>query len=137
MQKKLALPWTLLKEPRFISAMWATVYSIFAVNGIIFIGYTPPDLLYKVGQPLTFLTGGLLITGGILATFSLHGGQWYVERAGIIFCTVGMVGYAASTWFFDDSLSEQLMRTLFSISIVCAAAARFYKIRGLTLDPSK
>jgi hypothetical protein len=136
-QRKLALPWTLLKEPKFISAMWGVVYSIYALNGIVFVLYTPPDLIYRPGQPVTFLTGGLLIVGGILATLSLHGGQWYMERAGIIFGSFGMIGYVISVWFFDDSLSEKFIRTLFSIGLMCATFARFYKIKGLTLDPSK
>jgi hypothetical protein len=137
MHEKLTRPWLLLKEPRFVSAMLAIAYTAGAFAGLILIADTPGDLVDKNGIALAFLVGGLFSVGGLLGVISLHGGDWWMERACIYFICAAMLGYMIALWFFDASLSERLIRTLLSIAFVALLAARFYKIRGMTLDPTK
>ena len=136
-KEKITYPWTLLKEPKFISAMWATVYSIFAVNGIIFIAFTPGNLINRNGIAISLIVGVLLFAGGICGLISLHGGQWYVERAAIYFIIAGILGYMVTVWLVSANWQELVLRLGFSLAIVCVLMARFYKIRELTLDPNK
>ena len=136
-KEKITYPWTLLKEPRFISAMWATVYSIFALNGIIFIAFTPGDLIDRNGIAISLLCGILLFVGGICGLISLHGGQWYVERAGIYFTRAGVLGYMVIVFIVSDTWSELVIRLGFSLITICVLMARFYKVRELILDPNK
>lgn len=136
-KEKITYPWTLLKEPRFISAMWATVYSIFALNGIIFIAFTPGDLIDRNGIAISLLCGILLFVGGICGLISLHGGQWYVERAGIYFTIAGVLGYMVIVFIVSDTWSELVIRLGFSLITICVLMARFYKVRELILDPNK
>lgn len=136
-KSKITYPWTLLKEPKFISAMWATLYSIFIANGIILVAFTPGDLITRNGISISLITGGLLVIGGLCGVISLHGGQWFIERAGILFSLVGLLGYSVLVWIFESTIQEEILRTLFSIGLCCTLLARFYKIRGLTLDPYK
>ncbi len=136
-KEKITYPWTLLKEPKFISAMWATVYSIFALNGIIFIAYTPIDLINHNGVAISLTAGILFLLGGICGAVSLHGGQWFMERAGIYFNIVAMLAYVWTVWLFDASIPEKIIRSSLSTVIVCVLLARLYRIRGLTLDPYK
>ena len=136
-KEKITYPWTLLKEPKFISAMWATVYSIFIVNGIILVAFTPLDVVRHNGIPITYVGGFLFIIGGACGVSSLHGGKWFIERAGIYFNIAGMLAYGAIIWLFDTSLQEGAIRTGFAIALILALLARFYKIRELTLDPNK
>ena len=136
-KEKITYPWTLLKEPRFISAMWATVYSIFALNGVIFIAFTPGDLIDRNGIAISLLCGILLFVGGICGLISLHGGQWYVERAGIYFTIAGVLGYMIVVFIVSDTWPELVMRLGFSLITICVLMARFYKVRELILDPNK
>lgn len=136
-KEKITYPWTLLKEPKFISAMWATVYSIFAVNGIIFIAFTPGNLINRNGIAISLIVGVLLFAGGICGLISLHGGQWYVERAAIYFIIAGILGYMVTVWLVSANWQELVLRLGFSLAIVCVLMARFYKVRELTLDPNK
>ena len=136
-KEKITYPWTLLKEPRFISAMWATVYSIFALNGVIFIAFTPGDLIDRNGIAISLLCGILLFVGGICGLISLHGGQWYVERAGIYFTIAGVLGYMVIVFIVSDTWPELVMRLGFSLITICVLMARFYKVRELILDPNK
>lgn len=136
-KEKITYPWTLLKEPKFISAMWATVYSIFAVNGIIFIAFTPGNLINQNGIAVSLIVGVLLLAGGICGLISLHGGQWYVERAAIYFIIAGILGYMVTVWLVSANWQELVLRLGFSLAIVCVLMARFYKVRELTLDPNK
>ena len=130
-------PWTLLKEPRVISAIWATVYSMFGLVGIIFIAYTPIDLINHNGVAISLTAGILFLLGGICGAVSLHGGQWFMERAGIYFNIVAMLAYVWTVWLFDASIPEKIIRSSLSTVIVCVLLARLYRIRGLTLDPYK
>ena len=136
-KEKITYPWTLLKEPKFISAMWATVYSIFALNGVVFIAFTPGDLINRNGIAISLVCGILLFIGGICGLISLHGGQWYVERAGIYFTIAGVLGYMVVVWIVSDTVAELMMRVGFSVAIISVLMARFYKVRELTLDPNK
>ena len=135
--EKITYPWTLLKEPKFISVMWATVYSIFAVNGIIFIAFTPGNLINQNGIAISLIVGVLLFAGGICGLISLHGGQWYVERAAIYFIIAGILGYMVTVWLVSANWQVLVLRLGFSLAIVCVLMARFYKVRELTLDPNK
>ena len=136
-KEKITYPWTLLKEPKFISAMWATVYSIFALNGIIFIAFTPGDLISRNGIAISLIAGVLLFFGGVCGLISLHGGQWYVERAGIYFAIAGILGYMVIVLVVSNDWPEFTIRLGFSITTICVLMARFYKVRELTLDPNK
>ena len=136
-KEKITYPWMLLKEPKFISAMWATVYSIFAVNGTIFIAFTPGNLINQNGIAVSLICGVLLFVGGICGLISLHGGQWYVERAAIYFIVAGILGYMVIVWLVSTNWQELVLRLGFSLATVCVLMARFYKVRELTLDPNK
>ena len=134
---KITYPWMLLKEPKFISAIWVAVYSIFGLVGIIFIAYTPIDLINHNGVAISLTAGILFLLGGICGAVSLHGGQWFMERAGIYFNIVAMLAYVWTVWLFDASVPEETIRSSLSTIIVCVLLARLYRIRGLTLDPYK
>lgn len=134
--KKLTL-WSLLKEPRFISALHAIAYSIVFAIGIIFVFATPGDLVSRNGVALGFIIGGLFIVSGVLGTYSLHGGEWWMERAGVIFLIGGLLGYIMAIWTFDGQMAEKTVRTLLSIVLILLFSIRYYRIRGLVLDPTK
>ena len=136
-KEKITYPWALLKEPRVISAIWAAVYSMFGLVGIIFIAYTPIDLINHNGVAISLTAGILFLLGGICGAVSLHGGQWFMERAGIYFNIVAMLAYVWTVWLFDASVPEKTIRSSLSTIIVCVLLARLYRIRGLTLDPYK
>lgn len=136
MARKLA-PWTLLKEPKFVSAMLATAYALASINGIVIMLAPAGDLVTEDGIPLAFVVGGIFVLGGIFGAISLHGGEWWLERAGIWMLIGAFVGYILTILGFEGSLTEKTVRTLFTLFIMTHLAARLYKIRGLTLDPTK
>jgi len=130
-------PWSLLKEPKFVSAMMATAYALMSGTGLLLI-FAPPDEVVSHSWLLVgYLVGGLFIMGGVFGAYSLHGGEWWIERAGVILLIGAMLGYVFTFWSLDNSFTEDCIRTLLSFVIMCLLAMRFYKIRGLTLDPTK
>lgn len=137
LKSKLTYTWTLLKEPKVISALWVTAYAIYATIGVVFMAFTPGDLVSRNGVAISFIVGVLLFVGGVCGTVSLHGGDWFLERAGIYFLISGVTGYVGTVVLVAESLPEFLIRVGFSITTILVLLARRYKIRDLTLDPSK
>lgn len=129
--------WMLLKEPKFISAMFAASYTAITLSGALMIIYTPIDLVDNGVTMLSYYSGGAFLIGGVLGVFSLHGGEWWLERACIFLVWAGLSGYIFAVWEFDSTLSEKAIWTLFIVALAAHLGARFYKIRGLTLDPTK
>jgi hypothetical protein len=129
--------WALLKEPKFVSAMLAASYTALSIIGLIMIGFTPGDLVNHGMRVLSYFTGSLFLIGGALGVMSLHGGEWWLERACIYASWAGLFGYICAAWIYDASLSEKIISSLFVAAFSAQLAARFYKIRGLTLDPTK
>lgn len=137
MKPKLPYPWSLLKEPKFISGVHATAYVILLLNGIAIMAAQNGDLTTQIGMPLAVLIGGCLIIGGGLGAASLNGGEWWMERAGIWFIFGGLICYIIALWAVSHSTSESLIRTNFTIAFFLLFLVRFYRIRGATLDPTK
>lgn len=129
--------WSLLKEPKFISAMMATAYSIALAMGIVSVVFTPGDLHTPSGLFLSYLMGGFFIVGGVFGLISLHGGEWWLERACIYLLLGALVSYVFSVLYFDADLSEKTLRCLHALMTTALFMTRFYKIRGLVLDPTK
>ena len=137
MKERRLTPWSLLKEPKFVSGMMATAYGLMSATGLMLI-FAPPDEVVSHSWLLVgYLVGSLFIVGGIFGAYSLHGGEWWIERAGLMLLQGSMLGYIFTFWSLDNSITEDCIRTLLSFVIMCLLAMRFYKIRGLTLDPTK
>ena len=135
--RNIPYPWLLLKEPKFVSACWVTIYGIFVAIGVVFLAYPPKAVVEAEGIAISFIGGALFIAGGILGAASLYGGKWYMERAAILFSIGGLLIYMGIAYLSSPDLQEQAVRIALTASSICALAARFYTIRGLTLDPKK
>ena len=130
-------PWTLLREPVVVSALWAVAYTILGVVGFILIDFVPGDIVTRQGIPVAIIAGTMLMIGCLVNLYSLHRGRWYMERGGCFFLGAGMIFNAATITLFDADLSEKLIRIGFSLVIILVLAIRIYQIRGLALDPYK
>lgn len=129
--------WSMLKEPKFISAMVATSYSVAVIAGLILLFATPEDLVRSNMSPLSWLIGGCFLGGGALGTVSLHGGDWWLERACIYALVIATTGMIFAIWGFESGAAEKALWTMMMLFILAHLAVRFYRIRGLTLDPMK
>lgn len=134
---KIRSPISLLKEPKFVSAMFATAYALMMLIGIVIIMQTPTELVILKDMPLVIIVSFGFIVGGGLGALSLHGGEWWIERAGIWLILGGLAAYGITVWHFEGSDSEKVIRTLLTIAFTAHFIARLYKIRDLTLDPTK
>lgn len=138
MKERRLTPWSLLKDPKFVSAMMALAYTLFTLTGLIIIFAPPDEVVSRTWVLVGYLVGGFFIIGGLLGTLSLHGGEWWIERAGLMFEVGAMLGYVFTLWSLNDnSTTEVHVRTSLSFVVISLLAMRFYKIRGLTLDPTK
>ena len=137
LMRKIPYPWVLLKEPKFVSACWVTIYGIFVAIGIVFLLSPSRAVIDAEGIAISFIGGALFVAGGVLGAASLHGGKWYMERAAILFSVGGLLIYMGIAYLSSPDLQEQAVRIALTASGICALAARFYTIRGLTLDPHK
>lgn len=129
--------WMLLKEPKFVSAMLAASYTAISIAGLLMVIYTPTDLIDHGVTTLSYFAGSTFLLGGVLGVVSLHGGEWWLERACIFLSWAGLSGYVFAIWEFNSSVSEKVIWTFFIFALAAHLAARFYNIRGLTLDPTK
>ena len=136
-QEKRRPPWTLLREPVVVSALWAVAYTILGLVGFILVDFIPGDIVTQSGVPVAIAAGTMLMIGSLTNLYSLHRGRWYVERGGCAFLAAGMIFNAATISLFDADLSEKLIRIGFSLVIVLVLMIRIHHIRGLALDPYK
>lgn len=138
MKKKIRYPWNLLKEPKSVSAAMAAAYTLFALNGFLFLFFTPGELITYTGISISLVMGTCMILGGMSGLFSLHGGKWSLERAGIYFCSGGVLGYMiALVFIIDADWAEKFVRFDWSLVILFGLVARFFRVRGFILDPNK
>ena len=137
MRKRSLTPWTFLKEPRVISGFLAAAYISLITTGIIMVVAIPDVVTNVTSIPLAYFVGGCLIIGGSLGVISLHGGEWWLERAGIWLVLGGLLAYAVAIWHLPETTPEKLMHSTLTAAFMLHFMARLYKIRGLTLDPTK
>lgn len=127
-------PYRLLREPRLVSVIYLGVYLLLAFG----IGFatlvTQP--VSAVDPTLVAVTGWLALTGGLFGAASLWSGVWWLERIGITLSIGGIcarmvivnnLAYPSSVWQGESALT-----------IICLLMlARFLRIAGLALDPTK
>lgn len=122
----LLVPWECLREPKVQHAMLASAYLAVVIGGVgaVSDGHWP--------------AGVLLILGGALPLFSLHGGHWGLERSGLLFLIGGFIAYAAGIVPGQaETVGELVTRSAIIGSIVAAMCARWWHIRGLDMDPDR
>ena len=131
-------PYRLLREPRIISAILAAAYlTIAALIGMPTLAATPQTMLAgHANITLASLVGGLTILGGALAASSLVGGSWIVERAGIAWIIGGLIARAVIVWHLPWDPST-IVRLGELIALCLLLAARYARVSGLDLDPSR
>lgn len=130
-------PWNLLKEPRALSAIMDILY----LSIVVLIGL--PTLLVLPGTgladhfdlSLAVLAGIPLVAGGLIATISLWGGAWFLERGGIVLIIGGLIVRAVIVVAlpYTDAVTAIGVGEVWALSL--ALAGRFFIIRGLDLDP--
>ena len=130
-------PWSLLKEPRALSAIMAALYlSLAALIGL-------PTLLVLpgTGMPthydvsLSLIAGLPLVLGGLIAAASLWGGAWFLERGGIVLLVGGLIVRAIIVIALPYSDAATTIGVGEVWALILALAARYFIIRGLDLDP--
>ena len=130
-------PWSLLKEPRALSAIMAAVYlSIVALVGLptlLVLPGTGLDTHYDMS--LSIIAGLPLVLGGTLAAASLWGGAWFLERGGILLILGGLVARGVIIWVLPYSDAATTIGIGEVAALTLALAARFFTIRGLDLNP--
>ena len=121
----LLVPWERLREPKVMHALISTAYLSAAVAGTAVI------------CDGAWWTGGLLLFGGLLPLGSMHGGHWGLERAGLILLMGGFVGWLAGLPEQSATVGELAARAALTFGVVALMAARWYRIRGLDMDPDR
>lgn len=132
-------PYRMLKEPRLVSALLGAAYTIIA----LFVGLptllSPPvtPLALAVGVALSWVIALFTIVGGITAAASLYGGAWFVERFGILLMIGGLLARAATVVQLQIPVVQAAPRVAEIVALCLILAARYRRISGPVLDPTR
>lgn len=130
-------PWSLLKEPRALSAIMTAFYlTIVLLVGIPTLLVLPgTGMAIHFDASLSIITGGSLTVGGLIAAASLWGGAWAIERGGIYILAGGLIarGVIVVALPYTDAVTSIGLGEV--TALLLALAARFFTIRGLDLNP--
>lgn len=131
--------WVWVAEPRTVTAVGAAPYPLLLAAGLAGFLAPPAGALAALGHPtLVDLWCTLLVLGGGLGLAGSLPGWWYVERAGLLGAASGLGMYAVAVSQLPGLPGEVLAARVFlTAALIASLAARWVRISGATLDPSR
>lgn len=120
-----------IAEPRHIRLMQFIVYicMVFAGTGVL---TSPPDSFRSVvGIALVYVFGSFLTLGAILGVISVLPGIWWLERAGILAMSTGLLMYMVMVIALGASLAGIIIALVLALTF----AQRWFEIKDSQLAP--
>ena len=89
--------WATLHEPRWVSAIYGTLYLGYLAFGALSIINPSNTISQAAGTPLTHTMSIAMIVSGVIGVTSVLRGSWWAERFAVISAALGITGYGATT----------------------------------------
>lgn len=126
-----------IAEPRVVRIMQFFVYVVAIIGGLSTWFSPPESIANSLGYVLTIIWGASLLIGGTLGVSSVLRGTWWLERAGVIFCSTGIAMYGVVATFLQvENNGQSRFMQIATIAIALISfAVRWVRIRRYAYDP--
>lgn len=128
--------WISITEPRHLKVLYAAIYLVAAVTGILALFWPPRSVEGALGEVLTAAWAISLLVGGTLGAMCVFPGWWAFERIGITLILTGLSIYAVV--LMTIHISEEGSRyALVGMTALAASVfvVRLISIRWYTFEP--
>lgn len=89
--------WATLYEPRWVSAIYGTLYLAYLIFGTLSIINPSLTISEAAGPPLTTTMSIAMIASGVVGVTTVVRGAYWAERFAVILAALGIFGYGATT----------------------------------------
>lgn len=129
--------WTMLQEPRAITALMVLAYGLVLVIGVAALAQPPSSITHALGW-VTRVWAGCLLAGGLLGVAAAPKGLWWIERLAIIAALTGTAIYLSTVLQLHFAQAGNRIPQAGFISITLVTfIVRWTRIRYAALDPTK
>lgn len=128
--------WDSITEPRHLKTLYAIIYLVAAVTGLMALLWPPRSVEGALGEALTAFWSFFLMIGGVTALVSVFPGWWAFERIGIALILTGLSIYAIV--LMAIRVTEEGSRyALIGMTALAGSAfvVRLISIRWYTFEP--
>lgn len=127
-----------IADPKAVSTLAAIAWAFIAYAGFRAFGSPPTSIANELGGIITTGWAALFIIGGLCGVIGALPGWWYLERAGIVILTTGLLVYDAVVWYLHITTpGNRAVQGSIVLGMVALSLARFARISGATLDPTR
>lgn len=123
----------LIAEPRVIRIIMFFIYAIFLTAGYLVIVNPSQGIIEVLGDELPVIFGLFLAFGGGVGLLAVLPGVWWLERAGIIASSVGLLMYLTIVL----STASSSLGFPFALLIMLFLLIRWMEIRRYQLAPRR
>jgi len=130
------------KEPAFINFLQVVGYSMAVICGLLsMLGGVPNIITLQLGAVLSVIVGSMLVSGGLIGSFAVCRGLWWIERVALWITGLGYVALLIPTLAYaaNGRTTTSTIWLIVALEITCIIDAfkRYRRIDWAYLDPSK
>ena len=132
--------WRRVNEPKFVSALHATVYAILAVVGLYALINRPGTVDYAIGQPAMYLLAGTLAVGGAIGAPTALYGTWWLERTAVSLVILASGVYlmiVVAIQITGDGSGNRWLQAGYIFSVLALHLVRWHRVRQRPYDPTR
>ena len=135
-------PVGMFREPKAINAAQFVIYAAAAISGALAaMGGLPIIVTGQIGPILAASVGTVLLIGGILGSFSVLYGNWWLERVALLITGVGWLMLMPATFSYATSGRGTSYTIWLIIALLFSALGdivkRYLRIQWAYLDPQR
>src|SRR5699024_9511084 len=82
-----------LHEPRIVSAIYGTAYTLAAIVGVVVVFYPPRTIEHVAGNVIITALAACITVGGALGHVTIIKGWYWIERYAVAILALGVGGY--------------------------------------------